>query len=486
MKMTSMQLKYTIAAILVACGLSALAGFPIISPDQATALGMLGMLGEVTIVEVKKTIDDLGTAWEQWKKTNDELIKAKAEGKAVSDLEAKLEKIGKDLDKFTEQKSALDAQILDIGRQLAGGAGGAKGATDLETELKSFNLMLRADFGAKGKPFPGDLDAATYTHYKSGFFKMARTGNLEALSADERKAMSAGSDPDGGYMLPTPTVGAVVKRMYEQTVMRQLATVQTISTQAIVGVVDNGDADAGWVSELGSRTDTTTPQVGQYRIDAHEMYAAPKASQTLIDDAAVDVESWMAGKIGDKFARVEGLAFWQGTGVGQPRGLAAYTTAATADATRTWGQFEHVVTGANGAFHTDKFDPIHTLMGTIKDHYLPNANWCMRRAVRTAARKIKEATTDRYMWEPSMQQAQPERFMGYPVRVDEYMPTLATGSLSLAFGDFRAAYLIVDRIGIRTLRDPFTSKPYVIFYSTKRTGGGAVDFEAVKFMKFST
>lgn len=486
MKITSLHCKFLLAGVLIACGLSAFAGFPVLAPDQVLALSAIGLIGEVSIVEVKKTIDDLGTAWVEFKKTNDELMKAKAEGKAVADLELKLQKIGEAVDKFTEQKSALDAQILDIGRQLAGGAGGQKAAADLETEVKSFNLMLRADCGAKGKPYPGDLDAATYTHYKSGFFKMARTGNIDSLSADERKAMSAGSDPDGGYMLPPPTVGAVVKRMYEQTVMRQLATVQTISTPAVIGVVDNGDADAGWVTELGTRSDTTSPQIGQYRIDAHEMYAAPKASQTLIDDAAVDVESWLAGKVGDKFARVEGTAFWQGTGAGQPRGLATYTTAATADASRAWGQFEHVKSGANGAFHTDKFDVVHNVMGTIKDHYLPNATWCMRRSVRTAARKIKEATTDRYMWEPGLQAGQPERLMGYPVRVDEYMPTLATDSLSMAFGDFRAAYLIVDRIGIRTLRDPFTSKPYVIFYSTKRTGGGAVDFEAVKFVKFAS
>jgi len=127
-----------------------------------------------------------------------------------------------------------------------------------------------------------------------------------------------------------------------------------------------------------------------------------------------------------------------------------------------------------------------SLIGAFKDQYLPNAQFLMRRSVRTAARLLKESTTNRYLWEPGMQVGSPERLMGYPVRVDEYMPTLANGSLSLAFGDFRQAYQIVDRMGIRTLRDPFTAKPYVVFYSTKRTGGGAVNFEAVKFLKFST
>jgi HK97 family phage major capsid protein len=215
------------------------------------------------------------------------------------------------------------------------------------------------------------------------------------------------------------------------------------------------------------------------------MYAMPKMSQKLIDDSATDVESWLAAAVADKFGRVEGTAFWQGTGAGQPRGLCAYLTAATADATRAWGTFEHVLSGASANWHTTQFDPVHTLMGKLKDHFLPNAQFVMRRQVRTNARLLKESTTNRYLWEPGMQVGQPERLMGYPCRVDEYMPTLAADSLSFAFGDFRQAYTIVDRIGIRTLRDPYTAKPYVVFYSTKRTGGGAMNFEAVKFLKFA-
>ena len=268
--------------------------------------------------------------------------------------------------------------------------------------------------------------------------------------------------------------------------MRQLATVQTISTDKLEGIVDNGEADAGWVSELGTRSDTSTPQVGKYEIQSHEMYAMPKASQKILDDAATNVEGWLADKVAAKFARVEGTGFTTGTGVGQPRGLFSYATAATGDDSRAWGTFEHVVTGANGTFHTDKADPLQTLLGTFKDQYLQNATWLMRREVRTDIRKMKEATSDRYLWEPSLQMGQPDRLLGYPARVDQYVPAIATGSLSLAFGDIAEAYTIVDRMGIRTLRDPFTAKPYVVFYSTKRTGGGAVNFEAVKFLKFST
>ena len=434
------------------------------------------------INEVKSLIEAQGQAWTEFKTTNDALIAAKADGKAVGDLQAKVDKLSAGMDKFSELKEAVDKLQLKAARPDLGTDSTAKALAD---EVKGFNLTMRSDYQSKGKQIPADLDAKTYGEYKSGFFKVM-AGAVESLTTDERKAMSAGSDPDGGYLLPASTQGAMVKTLYEQSLMRQIATVQTISTDKIEGIIDNDEADAGWVTELGTRSDSGTPQVGRWEIQAHELYAMPKISQKLIDDASTDVEGWLAAKVADKFGRVEGTAFWQGTGAGQPRGLCAYTTAATADATRAWGTFEHVMSGASANWHTTQFDPVHTLMGKLKDHFLPNAQFVMRRQVRTNARLLKESTTNRYLWEPGMQVGQPERLMGYPCRVDEYMPTLAADSLSFAFGDFRQAYLIVDRIGVRTLRDPFTAKPYVVFYSTKRTGGGAVNFEAVKFIKFNS
>ena len=432
------------------------------------------------ILEIKKLIEAQGQAWEEHKKTNDELLKAKAEGKAVADLEAKLAKLSDEMDKLAELKADFDKFILESQRP-----GASKGDENTEAECKQWNAMLRADFQSKGRSIPAEVSVDAYAQYKSAFYSLVRHGDIERLSADERKALSAGSDPDGGYLLPTPTVGRMVKKVYEQSTMRQLANVLTISTDALEGIVDNDEADAGWVSEMGARNDTDTPQVGKYRIEAHEMYAQPKVTQKLIDDAATDVEAWLADKVADKFARVEGNAFWNGDGVGKPRGLAAYTTAATGDGSRAWGTFEHVLTGANGAFHTTKADPLQDLLGAFKDQYLQGATFVMRREVRTMIRKMKEATSDRYLWEPSLQAGQPDRLLGYPVRIDQYIPAITTGSLSLAFGDFREAYTIVDRIGVRTLRDPYTAKPYIRFYSTKRTGAGAVNTEAVKFLKFA-
>lgn len=435
------------------------------------------------ILEIKQMLEERKKAYDELQKTVTELKAAQADGKAIGDLTAKVETLSKACDQLDELKDALDELQKKANRPQNDIE--AKSAADLAEETKNFNIALRADFQMKGKSHPGDLSVEAYTQYKSAFFKLAVGATLESLTADERKAMSAGSDPDGGYLLPHATAGRTLGKIYEQSTMRQLAEVQTISSNDIEGILDNDDASAGWVSELGSRTETSTPQVGKWRIEAHEMYAMPKASQRILDDAATNVEAWLAGKIADKFARVEGAAFWTGDGVGKPKGLAAYPTAATGDDTRAWGTFEHVKTGANGDFHTTKADPLQDLIGAFKDQYLQNASFVMRREVRTKIRKMKEATSDRYLWEPSLQAGQPDRLLGYPVRIDQYMPSLTTGSLSLAFGDFKQAYLIVDRMGIRTLRDPYTAKPWVLFYSTKRTGAGAQNTEALKYLQFS-
>ncbi len=436
------------------------------------------------ILEIKTLIETQGRAWEEYKRTNDELIKAKADGKAVSDLEAKLKSLDDGIEKAAESQKMIEDFMAKA--TAPGGGFATKQSEEFEAEVKGFNQMLRAEYQSKGKVAPQAFDAEGYTHYKSGFFKMMSGTNADSLTTDERKAMSAGSDPDGGYLLPESTVGRTVAKIFEQSTMRQLANVMTISTDKIEGLVDNNEASAGWVSELGARSDTSTPQLGQYEIQAHEMYAMPKISQKLIDDASMDVEGWLSMKVADKFARVEGAGFTTGTGAGQPRGLFAYTTAATSDDTRAWGTFEHVKTGTNGGFNaTTKGDVLFDLIGAFKDQYLQNAQFLMRREMRTAIRKLKGATSDLYLWEPALQAGVPDRLLGYPVRVDQYVPAMATDSLSLALGDFREAYTIVDRIGIRTLRDPYTAKPYVVFYSTKRTGGGATNYESCKFLKLS-
>jgi HK97 family phage major capsid protein len=431
--------------------------------------------------EVKKLIQDQGQAWEEFKRTNDELIKAKADGKAVGDLEAKLAKISADMDQISELKSQIEEVATKLNRP---NLGSSKPDTDLAAEAKSFNLMRRANAQAGARV--DDIDEKSYVLYKNAFNSFVRKGNLSMLSADEQKAMQAGVDSDGGYLLPSPTVGAIAKKVYELSPIRQIANVMTISTDALEGLNDLDEATCGWVSETGTRSDSSTPTVGKYRIEAHEMYSMPKITQKLLDDAAIDVEAWLAAKVADKFARTEAAAFITGNGVGQPRGFTDYPTAATADSSRSWGVIEHVKTGASGAFHTTQADPLFELIGAFKTAYLANARWVTRREVITAIRKFKTTTTLEYIWQPGLQVGQPDRLLGYPIVIAQDMPALASGSNSMYFGDFKQAYTIIDRIGIRTLRDPYTAKPYVMFYSTRRVGGGLVNSEAIKAINFAS
>ena len=433
--------------------------------------------------EINKILEAQGKAFEEFKTTNDALLKAKAEGKAIGDLEAKLAKIDTDLSSMSELKSQFDALAAKMNRP--GGNAGGEAEALLEKEMKSFNGMRRA--GRVQGADKSDATAEEYEQYKSAFWAYQRCGNIDWLETAERKAMSVGTDADGGYLVPAATAGRIVQKVYDLSPMRRMANVMSISGDALEGVNDLDEAAYGWVAETGTRSDTNTPQVGKYRIEAHEMYAQPKATQKLLDDSAVDIEAWLANKVADKFARAEASAFITGTGVGQPRGFTTYTAAATGDATRTWGQIEKVKTGANGAFHTTQADPLFDLIGAFKSQYLQNARWATRREVIAAIRKFKTSTTAEYIWQPGLQAGQPDRLLGYPIEICQDLPAhTGTGALSMWLGDWMEAYQIVDRLGMRTLRDPFTDKPYIKFYTTKRTGGAVVNFEAIKAIAFES
>lgn len=423
--------------------------------------------------EVKEIIQNIGEAFEEYKKANDQRLKDLASGKAVADVEAKLARMDEALD--AGQKRLDDIEKRQNRPQL----GGVE-SKQLADELKAFNAGLEA----KQRPFTEEQ----YVEYKSAFESFLRNGgNVDRLSDSERKTMIAGVDTDGGFLLPTPTVNSIVDLVRNDSVIRGLVDSVTISTNSIEGLVDRGSATSGWVGERSARTATATPTLGKDRIDVHEMYAYPELTQTILDDAAVDVEGWLTAKIARSFVDLENDTFFNGNGVGKPRGLFTYSTAATADATRTWGVFEHVATSNNGDFNaTGPADYIIDLITKLKVGYLANARFLMNRAVQAKIRKLKEATTNAYMWQPGLAAGVPPSLFGYPVVIDELVPALATDSLSMAFGDFRRGFMIVDRAGMRTIRDNLTNKPYVGLYVTKRVGSAARDFDAVKFMKFGS
>jgi len=434
-------------------------------------------------------LEQQGKAFDAFKSTIETELKSKL-GKDDPLVNEKLGKIEKSLDDAVEAKSKLEAAIeaerkerealeARINRE------GIKGSTESaarELELKDFNVMLGGIAVEQKRAFT-PLDHAGYDEYKAAFGAFLRK-NDRLLTAEEVKTLSVGSDPDGGYFVTPDVSGRIVKRVYETSPMRQIASVQTISTDKLEGIEDLGEAGAGYAGESAQGGDTTTPQIGQWSIPVFWIDTEPKATQQLLDDAAVDVEAWLSGKVADKFARFEEAEFVAGTS-GKIRGITSYTTDADTGSGVAWGKIGHLITGASGDFPTtNPADKIHDLIGLLKAAYLPNARFLTRRKVITKIRKFKDGTGN-YLWQPSFVLGVPETIMGYPVARAEDMPDLGAGSLSLAFGDFAEAYQIVDRSGIRVLRDPYTSKPFVKFYTTKRVGGGVVNFDAVKFLKFS-
>lgn len=408
----------------------------------------------------------LNKAFEEFKAKNDERLEALAKGKADAVL--------------NEQVDRIDASIADLQSQLADVA--AKAASrglngDGDQELSRAAALFSRERGA-------EISAEDFQAYRDGLnVYMRRGGNTPR---DVMAAMSVGSDPDGGYTVTPDTSGRIVKKIFETSPMRQVASVTTIGTDRLEGFADLGEGTAGWVGETEARPATGTAQLGKWEIPVHEMYAFPQVTQKLLDDSMFDIEAWLADKTADKFTRTENAAFLNGDGVLKPKGLLTYPTAATADASRAWGTFEHVGTGTSGGFGTapNGSDKMIDLVYKVKAAHRTSASFMMARSTVGAVRKLKDGQGN-YLWAPSLQAMSGGTILGHNVVEAEDMPVIGANSLSIAFGDFAATYQIVDRVGIRVLRDALTNKPYVGFYTTKRVGGAAIHFEAVKFLKFA-
>lgn len=427
--------------------------------------------------EIKKAasaIDALHAGFEEFKKANDERL-AQIEKKGSADVvtEAKLQKIEADLEKA--QKIA-DEAVLASKRQSRVVTDANGDAVDLDRKAQDWATMNARRRGTVA----GSFGAADMDGYKAAFDTFLRKGE-EVMGPDERKALSVGTDPDGGYVVNPDLSGRIVMKVFESSPMRAYASVQVISSDALEGLFDLNEASSGWVGETDSRGDTNTPQLGKWRIPAHELYAKPKATQKLLDDASINMEAWLASKVAEKFARDEANAFVVGNGSNKPRGFLTYSSGTTIP-----GTIERFDTGVNGAFAAapNGGDVLINALYGLKQQYRANATWFMNRATLKLTRKLKDSD-GAYLWSPGIAAGQPASLLGYPVASFEDMPDPATDSLSIAVGDMREAYQIVDRLGIRTLRDPYSAKPYVEFYTTKRVGGDVVNFEAIKLIEFT-
>ena len=394
--------------------------------------------------EIKQVLEAQAQAWEQFKSANDEKLAAIEKRSSVSDYDLKLAKINNDLERLTESQKAI-----------------AAAQTRTETVVEH-----------------------TSDEHRKAFQRFIRKGDMVGL--DGIKGARVSDDTTGGYLVPAAVVGPIVQRIFDTSPVRQVARIQAITGNAIEGVVDYGQLSVSWLDEVTASSDPTTPSVKKYRIEVNNQRSSPRISPVLLEDAAVDIEAWIGEKIARDFALSENTSFVTGSGVAQPRGFTTYTTAATADSSRAWGQLEHVVTGSSASFGSTSngIDKLTDLAYKVKAGYRGKSLWMMSKATLATARQLKTSNGD-YIWQPSAQAGTPATLLGYPVVEAEDMPAIAASSLSVAFGDFSAGYMIVDRIGLSVLRDPYSNNPYVTFHAVRRVGGGVVDFDAIKFLKFS-
>lgn len=424
--------------------------------------------------DVKDLIEELNTAFSQFKAANDERIKAiEAKGSADPLLEQKVNAANAEISKLSAQLKDVEtaqARVTNVG-------GDTKPSDEAKHAAQFFALV-------RGKPvgLADTVDLAAYRAYKQGLDAYMRLGK-DGLTPDVRAALSVGSDPAGGYFVTPDMSGRMAQLIFESSPIRQIADVQTISTDALEGNADLDEASSGWVGEASARTETNTPDVGRWRIPVMEQYAMPKTTQRLLDDSAVDVGSWLEGKVADKASRTENNAFVVGDGVNKPRGFLTYAAGTPSKA--AWQKIVQVTTGVSGGFAASKpGDKLIDLVFGLKAFYRNGAQWVMSRLTVAEVRKLADGQGN-YLWQPNFGTQQGATLLGYPISEAEDMPAIAANSLSIAFGNFKLAYQIVDRQGIRVLRDPYTAKPHILFYATKRVGGDVVNFEAIRILKFA-
>lgn len=319
--------------------------------------------------------------------------------------------------------------------------------------------------------------------HKKALAAYLRTGDddgLRGLSL-EGKAMSTAVSADGGYLV-NPQMSDTIRSMLASTAsLRALANVVQVDSTSYDVIVDNSDVGSGWQSELSALAETASPNINRISIKLNDLSAMPKASQRLLDDAAFDVESWLSEKIAKRFIRAEAAAFINGTGSDQPKGILLPNK--VANASWTWGNLGYVPTGAAADFATtNPLDCLVTLVYALAADYRANATFVMNSKTAGAVRKFKD-TVGRFLWTDSVTAGQPATLMGYRVLVAEDMPDVAANAYPIAFGDFGSGYTIAERPDLRILRDPFSAKPNVLFYASKRVGGDVTDFAAIKLLK---
>ena len=373
----------------------------------------------------------------------------------------------------------------DVRRAVTGFVTQFKGfQADIETKMQQteerMTMLDRKTMTAARTPLAGATEAGA--PHKKAFNAYVRSGDDDGLRglALEGKALSTAVNSDGGYLVD-PQTSDIVKSVLNTTAsIRAIASVVNVEATSYDVLVDHSDVGAGWATESSTIGESDTPQIDRITVQLHELSALPKASQRLLDDAAFDIEGWLAGRIADKFARAEAGAFINGDGIDKPKGFLAHS--AVDDAVWVWGNLGYVPTGLAGDITPDAIVDVVYALGA---QYRANASFVMNSKTAGLVRKLKDMD-GRFLWSDGLAAAEPARLMGYPVLIAEDMPDAAVDQMAMAFGDFNAGYTIAERPDLRILRDPFSAKPHVLFYATKRVGGDVSDFAAIKLLKFGT
>jgi HK97 family phage major capsid protein len=322
--------------------------------------------------------------------------------------------------------------------------------------------------------------------HKKAFDAYLRSGDDDALRGLvlESKALSTAVAADGGYLVDPQTADTIRSMLVSTSSVRAIANVVQVEATSFDVLIDRSEVGSGWATETAAQAETSTPTIERISIRLHALSAMPKASQRLLDDSAFDVEGWLAGKIAHRFIRAEAAAFVSGDGIDKPKGF--LLPPKVANTAWTWGSLGYVPSGAAADFPAvNAADSIVNLVYSLGADYRANATFVMNSKTAGAVRKMKDAD-GRFLWADSLQAGEPARLMGYPVLIAEDMPDIAANAFAIAFGDFNAGYTIAERPDLRILRDPFSAKPHVLFYATKRVGGDVTDFNAIKLLRFAT
>lgn len=353
--------------------------------------------------------------------------------------------------------------------------------TKLQKQEKRLTMLDRNQIS---RPTLAHHDAPDAPHKKAfnTYLRSGEDGDLRGLEI-ETKGLSTLVNSDGGYLVDPQTANAINSSLSGAASVRAIASVVTVEASSYDVLIDHSEIGAGWSNEGSAPSESDTPQIDRITIPLHELNALPKASQRLLDDSAFDIEGWLATRISDKFTRAEGAAFVYGNGEDKPKGFLTYETVPAGS--EVWGKLGHVVTGASGDFAAENpADALVDLVYALGAHYRANASFVMNSKTAGRVRKLKD-NDGRFLWSDGLAAAEPARLLGYPVLVSEDMPDIADWSPAIAFGDFKAGYTIAERPDLRVLRDPFSAKPHVLFYATKRVGGDVSDFAAIKLLKFA-